>query len=144
MAKATLKTAPNQRSVNEFIASVEHPVRRADAETLLTLFDATTGLKPQMWGDSIIGYGRYEYRYDSGREGEFFITGFSPRKANSTIYIMPGYQDLSEMLTRLGKHKTGRSCLYVNKLSDIDLEVLKEIITFGLNDMRSRYTTYER
>ena len=96
-----------------------------------------------MWGTSIIGYGRYEYKYESGREGEFMMTGFSPRKANSTIYIMPGYQDLSEMLEQLGKHKTGKSCLYINKLTDVDLDVLEEIIKFGLDYMRSKYKTYD-
>ncbi len=96
-----------------------------------------------MWGTSIIGYGRYEYKYESGREGEFMMTGFSPRKTSSTIYIMPGYQDLSEMLDRLGKHKTGKSCLYINKLSDVDLDVLEEIINFGLDYMRNKYTTHD-
>ena len=91
----------------------------------------------------IIGYGRYEYKYESGREGEFFLTGFSPRKANSTIYIMPGYQDLSEMLGRLGKHKAGKSCLYINKLKDIDIGVLEEIILFGLAYMRKNYKTFD-
>lgn len=82
-------------------------------------------------------------KYESGREGEFFLTGFSPRKANSTIYIMPGYQDISDMLNRLGKHKTGRSCLYVNRLRDIDIEVLEEIICYGLKYMRSTYQTFD-
>ena len=88
-----------------------------------------------MWGPSIIGYGRYHYRYKSGREGDFLATGFSPRKANLSIYIMPGYQDYSEILNRLGKHKLGKSCLYVNKLADIDLEVLAELIRAGLQDL---------
>ncbi len=96
-----------------------------------------------MWGASIIGYGRYKYKYESGREGEYFMVGFSPRKANSTIYIMPGYQDMSEMLSRFGKHKTGKCCLYVNKLTDIDLGVLEEIIEFGLSYMRANYLTHD-
>ncbi len=143
MAKAKLKTTQNDKSPKDFIASVENDQRRKDAKTLLKLFNRVTGMKPKMWGSSIIGYGRYEYKYESGREGEFMMTGFSPRKTSSTIYIMPGYQDLSEMLDRLGKHKTGKSCLYINKLSDIDLDVLEEIINFGLDYMRRNYTTYD-
>ena len=143
MAKAKLKTTQNEKSVNDFIDSVENPKRCSDAKALLKLFNRITGLKPKMWGSSIIGYGRYEYKYESGREGEFMMTGFSPRKANSTVYIMPGYQDLSEMLGRLGKHKTGKSCLYINKLEDINQDVLEEIINFGLEYMREKYNTYD-
>ncbi len=102
---------------------------------LLDLFQRVTGYQPTMWGPSIIGYGRYHYRYQSGREGDFLATGFSPRKANLSIYIMPGYQDYAEILGRLGKHKLGKSCLYVNKLADIDLEVLAELIRSGLQDL---------
>lgn len=143
MTKATLKTSQNKQSPTAFIASVEHLQRRADAETLLALFNRVTGLKPRMWGDSIIGYGRYHYRYESGREGEYFMTGFSPRKANLSIYIMPGYQDLSPMLDRLGKHKVGKSCLYINKLIDVDLKVIEELILFGLSYMRDNYETWD-
>lgn len=143
MTKATLKTSQNEESPTAFIASVKNPQRRADAEVLLTLFNRVTGLKPRMWGDSIIGYGRYHYRYDSGREGEFFITGFSPRKANLSIYIMPGYQDLSAMLGRLGKHKEGKACLYINKLADVDLRVIEELIEFDLSYMRDHYETWD-
>lgn len=143
MAKAKLKTTQNKKSVKDFIASVENEQRRNDAKTLLKLFNRVTGMKPKMWGASIIGYGRYEYKYASGREGEFMMTGFSPRKTSSTIYIMPGYQDLSGMLDRLGKHKTGKSCLYINKLSDVDPEVLEEIINFGLEYMKANYKTFD-
>ena len=143
MAKATLKTTQNSAPVGTFIEAVEHPRRRQDAQTLLELFARVTGLEPKMWGASLVGYGRYEYRYDSGREGEFFLTGFSPRKSSLTIYIMPGYQDLSAMLERLGKHKLGKSCLYINKLDDVDLVVLEEIIQFGLDYMRRTYQTWD-
>ena len=143
MAKAKLKTTQNKKSPKGFIASVDNEQRRNDAEILLDLFNRVTGLKPRMWGSSIIGYGRYHYRYESGREGEFFMTGFSPRKTSSTIYIMPGYRDLSKMLKRLGKHKTGKSCLYINKLSDVDLKVLEEIVLYGLDYMRKNYETYD-
>lgn len=122
-----------------FIASVDHPVRRADAETLDALFRKTTGFAPRMWGPSIIGYGQYHYRYDSGREGDFLATGFSPRKANQVIYILPGYADFGPILDRLGKWKKGKSCLYITKLADVDLSVLEELIRAGLDDLNSRW-----
>lgn len=144
MAKSANKTKPTAVSPRAFITSVDHPVRRADGLTLLKFFNRVTGLKPKMWGPSIIGYGRYHYKYDSGREGEFFLTGFSPRKTALTIYVMPGYQDMSEKLKRLGKHKTGKSCLYISKLNDIDMDVLEEIVTDGLSYMRKNYQTWDR
>lgn len=136
---ASNKTQPTETRPEDFIASVAHPVRRADAERLDLLFRDITGFTPRMWGPSIIGYGRYHYRYDSGREGDFLATGFSPRKANLSIYIMPGYADFSAILDRLGKHKLGKSCLYVNKLADIDLDVLGELIRAGLRDLDGRW-----
>lgn len=95
-----------------------------------------------MWGPSIIGYGRYHYRYESGREGDFLATGFSPRKAAHSIYIMPGYQDYNSILRRIGKHRLGRSCLYVNKLADIDIIVLAELISAGLRDLTKLYPVH--
>lgn len=92
-----------------------------------------------MWGESIIGYGRYHYVYDSGREGDFLATGFAPRRNNLSIYIMPGYADFGAILARLGKHKIGKSCLYVNKLADIDMTVLSELIQAGLADLNQRW-----
>lgn len=92
-----------------------------------------------MWGPSIIGYGKYDYRYKSGREGAFLATGFAPRKAAFSIYIMPGYTDFGDILSRLGKHRTGKSCLYVNKLSDIDPDILAELIRAGLDDLATRW-----
>lgn len=144
MAKVELKTAPTAVDPLTFIEAVSKPRRREDAKTLLQLFGRVTGLEPQMWGPSIIGYGRYRYRYDSGREGEFLLTGFSPRSANLVIYIMPGYRDLSEELLALGKHRTGKSCLYINKLADIDLDVLANMIRDGVSYMKSRYETFDR
>ena len=129
------KTQPTEIDPKEFISSVEHPTRRADGLVLLDLFSEVTGFEPVMWGPSLVGYGRYHYRYKTGREGDFLATGFSPRKANLSIHIMPGYQDYGEMLSRLGKHKTGASCLYVNKLADIDLDVLRELIATGVKDL---------
>ena len=134
------KTVATDQDPKAFIQSVDHPTRRSDALVLLDLFAEVTGYQATMWGASIIGYGRYHYRYATGREGDFLATGFSPRKANLSIYIMPGYQDYSEILARLGKHKTGASCLYVNKLADIDQTVLRELIRAGLRDLDQIWT----
>ena len=141
---ATNKTQPGEIDPHEFVASVEHPVRRADAEILLTMMERVTGNPPVMWGPSIIGFGRYHYRYDSGREGDFMLTGFSPRKANLVVYILPGYDDISEQLDRLGRHRIGKSCLYINKLADIDLDVLEEIVSDSVAKMRSSYETWDQ
>lgn len=131
------KTQETAIDPRDFIESVEHPTRKADALVLLDLFTRVSGYSAKMWGPSIIGFGRYHYTYDSGREGDFLATGFSPRKANMSIYIMPGYQDYGALMERLGKHKLGKSCLYVNKLADIDLEVLEELIRAGLKDLHA-------
>ncbi|OLF80856.1 hypothetical protein AWH62_14145 [Maricaulis sp. W15] len=133
------KTQPSATSASEFIASIENPTRRADAETMLAVMQRITGWQPRMWGPSIIGFGEYHYQYESGREGDFMRTGFSPRKANLVLYIMPGYADYSDKLARLGKHKIGKSCLYINKLADVDMAVLEEIIEAGLDDMARKY-----
>lgn len=139
MAKAENRTRPTEVSPAEFVAAVGHDTRRADSEVLLGWFEEVTGYTPKMWGPSLIGYGRYHYKYDSGREGDMLITGFSPRKANLVLYIMPGYRDLSDKLARLGKHKIGKSCLYINKLADIDMYVLREIVEDGLAYMKENY-----
>ena len=133
------KTQPTDVAVSEFIAGVEHPTRRADAATLDAMFREVTGWQPQMWGPTIIGYGTYHYVYDSGREGDFLATGFSPRKANLSIYVMPGYADFAHIMERLGKWKMGKSCLYINKLADVDVDVLKELIRAGLDDLATRW-----
>lgn len=125
------KTALTDASVDEFIASIAHPTRRQDAAVLVDLFSNVTEFAPKMWGDSIVGFGQYHYRYATGREGDFLATGFSPRKSNLSIYIMPGYGDFSDILKNLGKHKLGKSCLYVN-MADIDLDVLAQLITAGV------------
>ena len=132
-------TTATGQPVADFISAVEHPVRRADAETLDALFREVTGWEPRLWGQSIIGYGRYHYVYDSGREGDFLATGFSPRKAHQVIYILPGYTDFGPILDRLGKWKKGKSCLYINTLDDVDLDVLRELIRAGLDDLSTRW-----
>ncbi|SMX28832.1 hypothetical protein TRP8649_02959 [Pelagimonas phthalicica] len=133
------KTVPTGASVAEYLATVMPDRRRSDALVLDALFQRTTGWQPQMWGPSIIGYGQYHYTYDSGRQGDFLATGFVPRKANMVVYIMPGYADFSDILARLGPHKLGKSCLYLGALSRIDLDVLAELITAGLQDLRRRW-----
>lgn len=143
MAKSENKTKQTDASPAEFIASVDHPRRREDGLVLLEFFNDVTGLEPRMWGESIIGYGRYYYKYDSGREGEFMLTGFSPRKSALSLYVMSGFSNRAEKMKRLGKHKTGRSCLYVNKLADIDMDVLKEIVVDDLAFMRAKYQTWD-
>ncbi|MEO0607484.1 MAG: DUF1801 domain-containing protein [Pseudomonadota bacterium] len=145
MAKADNKTQITEADPRRFIAAVEPEKKRAEAEQLLAFFNRVTGLKPQMWGGSIIGYGRYHYKYESGREGEFMLTGFSPRKQNLSLHIMPGYRfgDMQDKLARLGKHKLGKSCLYINKLADVDLDVLEEIVRDGVTYMRGAYQTWD-
>jgi hypothetical protein len=135
-------TRPTDASVVEFLASVEPSGRRNDALHLDTLFRRVTGWHPRLWGPSIIGYGRYDYRYASGREGEFLATGFAPRKANMVVYIMPGYADFSAILSRLGPHRLGKSCLYLGSLSRIDEGVLAELISAGLDDLRRRWPVH--
>lgn len=133
------KTTATDVSVADFIARIDHPTRRADAIALDQMFRKVTGWTPRMWGPTIIGYGEYHYTYDSGRQGDFLATGFSPRKANQSIYVMPGYTDFGHILERIGKYKMGKSCLYVNKLADIDMDVLAELIQAGLDDLATRW-----
>ena len=135
------KTQVTDVDPRAFVASVEHPTRRADAEVLLEMMIRVTGCEPKMWGPSIIGFGRYHYVYDSGREGDFILTGFSPRKANLVIYVLPGYEDMSAQLAELGKHRLGKSCLYINKLADVNLDVLETIVSNGVASMRRNYPT---
>ena len=133
------KTAPTSQSPRAFIDAITPERKREDAFALLNLFEETTGWTSVMWGPSIIGFGQYHYKYSSGRQGDFLATGFSPRKSNFSVYIMPGYQDFGPILDRLGKHKTGASCLYFNKLADIDQSVLAELIVEGLNRLNQIY-----
>ena len=133
------KTKPTDISVAEFIAAVENPVRRADAETVLALLEEISGEPATMWGPSIIGFGKYHYRYDSGHEGDAPRIGFSPRKAQTVLYILGGFEGQDELLARLGKVKTSVACLYVNKLADVDMAVLREIAVRSLAENRKRY-----
>lgn len=122
------KTKPTPASVDDFIAAIENPRRRADALAALAIYKAVTGLPPVMWGPSIIGFGSTHYVYETGREGDMPAAGFSPRKASMTFYVGDDFEGAKELFARLGKHKKSVSCLYINKLDDVNLDVLREII----------------
>lgn len=144
MAKTTnkLKTKKNKKSVASFIQAVPDPERRKDAKELLQLMKEVTGEAPAMWGTSIIGFGTYHYKSErSQQEGDWPLTGFSPRKAALSVYIMPGYRDYGALLKKLGPHKMGRSCLYIKRLSDIHKPTLKKIVAEGVRYMRKHYPT---
>ena len=128
MAGSENKTRPTGASVTAFIDAVENDTRRRDARTLLAMMKKVTGEKPKMWGPSIIGFGEYHYKYESGREGDMLNVGFSPRKANMALYVMGSIAEDDPLRDRLGKYKTGKSCLYVNKLEDVDLAVLEKLV----------------
>nr|WP_298928710.1 DUF1801 domain-containing protein [uncultured Erythrobacter sp.] len=142
---AEAKTRPTEVDVADFIANVEPAAKREDAKVLDALFRKATGEEPHMWGPTIIGYGTYHYKYDSGREGDAARSGFSPRKAKHSLYLMGRYCDeetgkkVDALLEKMGKHKTGASCVYVNKLADIDLDVLEEIVGVCWDAMKRKY-----
>lgn len=133
------KTVPTNVKPEDFIAAVDHDVRRADGFRLLEMFREITGEPAVMWGPSIIGFGTYHYKYESGREGDMLMTGFSPRKQKHSLYILPGFERYGELLSKLGKYKTGKSCLYINKLADVDEQVLRELIAESVAYMREEY-----
>lgn len=132
-----LKTQRTDADVDAFLGAIETPQRQADCRQLVQLMQEVTGEAPAIWGTSIVGFGRYHYRYRSGREGAWFLTGFAPRKPNLTLYIMSGFDEYDGLMARLGKHTTGISCLYVKKLSDLDLDVLRELVARSVAHMRS-------
>jgi hypothetical protein len=134
---AQLKTRPNDKNVVEFLNAVENETKRKDSFTILDLMKQVTGSDPIMWGDSIIGFGTYHYKYASGREADWFLTGFSPRVQNLTLYIMSGFDEYDDLLGKLGKHSTGKSCLYVKRLENIDLDVLKELVEKSVAHMKA-------
>ncbi|RPJ40642.1 MAG: DUF1801 domain-containing protein [Candidatus Latescibacterota bacterium] len=125
---AELKTKPNDASVEKFLAGISDEKKRRDSRVLLDLMKKATKSPPKMWGGSIVGFGSYHYKYASGHEGDCFVAGFSPRKQNLTLYIMSGFRGHEELLKKLGKHKKGKACLYINKLDDVDLPVLRKLV----------------
>lgn len=131
------KIHSTKQTATEYIKTLSETERK-QAKTLLKVFKESTGMRPVMWGN-MIGFGSYHYRYESGREGDFFATGFAIRKSGPTIYIMPGYQDYSVFLEKLGPHKLGKSCLYVKNLEDINLKILQKLIKTGLKDLHKKY-----
>ena len=137
---AKLKTKLNDASVEDFIDSIAEEGKRRDARTVLELMQQVTGQEPKMWGDSIVGFGSYHYKYASGREGDWFLTGFSPRKQNLTLYIMPGFDRYASLMDKLGKHSTGKSCLYIKKLEAIDTDVLRELVRLSVAHMEKQST----
>ena len=139
--KIQLKSAQNDNDVKAFLDAVEPQSLRDDSYELLELFESITGMEAKMWGTSIIGFGEYTYYRSNGAEGSYLATGFSPRKSGPTIYIMPGYQDYSDILNDLGKHKLGKSCLYLKRLSDIDKKILEKLIKQGLKDLKASHET---
>lgn len=141
MAKVKLKTQKTNKSVAAFLNAIDDPQKRKDAKVVAKLMKEVTGEKPKMWGTAIVGYGEYHYTYASGREGDWMITGFSPRKQALTVYIMPGYRFPKQkaLLAKLGPHKLGRSCLYIKRLEDIHLPTLKKIIAEGYTYMKKKY-----
>ena len=133
------KTTQNASPVEDFINAVDNEQKRKDSWDMIALMKKITGSEPKMWGSSLVGFGSYHYKYESGREGDFFITGFSPRKAAFTVYIMPGFSEYADLMEQLGPYKTGKSCLYLKNLDVIDLGILEQIISKSGEDMRERY-----
>jgi hypothetical protein len=134
-----IKTTLNDASVEDFIDKVDDEVKRRDSLALLEMFARITGEQPKMWGTSIIGFGQYHYKSERSRqEGDWMLTGFSPRKQNLTIYIMPGFDDYADLLRDLGKHKTSKGCLYINKLSDVSRSVLEKLVEQSFKDMKQK------
>ncbi|WP_066250823.1 DUF1801 domain-containing protein [Neobacillus drentensis] len=133
------KTKETDHSVIEFIENVENPKKREDAYKLIDVFTETTGYEAKMWGPSIIGFGSYHYKYESGHEGDAPLVGFSPRKAKISLYFAPGETKRDELLKYFGKHTTGKGCVYINKIADIDVNVLKELITQSVEFLQKKY-----
>lgn len=144
MAKAKLKTQANEASVMDFLEQIEDGQKRADCIYIARLMQDITKSLPKMWGPSIIGFGEYTYHYDSGRSGDWFLMGFSPRKQNITLYVMTGYEQHPDIMQQLGKYKTGKSCLYINKISDVNKDVLHQLLQTAMLDltkMKDQFTT---
>jgi hypothetical protein len=131
------KTQPNSKNVQEFLEKIGDPVKQNDSRALVQMMQEITDSEPVMWGDSIVGFGDYHYKYASGREGDWFQVGFSPRKQSLTIYVMGYLEQYGTILQNLGKHKHGKGCLYINRLEDVDMEVLRNLIETSINRLDS-------
>lgn len=135
------KTQQNRASVTAFLNAIEDRQKNADAKKVSAMMRRASGSRARMWGTAIVGFGSYHYKYASGREGDHFLVGFSPRKQNLVVYIMPGFKDFAALMKKLGKYKTGKSCLYINKFEDIDESILEMLIDRSVKLMRKRYET---
>jgi Domain of unknown function (DU1801) len=133
---ADLKTKRNDASVDDFLNAIKDEQVREDCRTIVDIMQKATKSKPQMWGSSIVGFGSYHYKYASGREGDWMLTAFSPRKQNITLYIWPGFEGYDELMARLGKHSCGKACIYIKRLSDVHLPTLKRLINASVKHMR--------
>jgi hypothetical protein len=133
------KTVKTDSDVDEFISAPANEHRIGDSRALISMMKKITGKEPRMWGASLIGFGQYHYKYESGREGDFFLTGFSPRKTALTVYIISGFSEYTDQLAKLGPHRTGKSCLYIKNLDAVDRGVLEEIIKDSVASMRKKY-----
>jgi len=133
------KTKPGKQSVAKFLHAIENKQRRDDAKKVAAMMRRATGKRATLWGTSIVGFGKYHYKYDSGREGEWALVGLSPRKQNLVVYIMPGFSEFPTLMKKLGKYKTGKCCLYLNKLDDVDESVLEKLIIDSVKIMQKRY-----
>lgn len=136
---AELKTRKTERSVDAFLDAIADDARREDCRTIAGIMRRATGAEPKMWGPSIIGFGDYHYKYASGREGDWFLAGFSPRKNELSLYIMAGFERYDALLAELGKHRTGKSCLYVKRLVDVDLAILEELVQQSVRQVRQTW-----
>lgn len=134
---AELKTQPTQQSVQAFLDAIPNVTKRQECATIAALMQEEVGAAPQMWGEAMVGFGRYRYRYTSGRVGEWFLTGFASRKQNITLYIMAGFDQYDDLLARLGKHSAGKSCLYIKRLADVDQAALRELVRRSVAHMRA-------
>lgn len=134
---AEAKTRPTKVKVTDFLNKIPDAERREDCFAVAKMMEEITGEKPQMWGPSIVGFGTYHYKYASGREGDWPVAAFSPRKGDLTLYLMPGFENRDELLSKLGKHKTGVSCLYIKRLSDIHIPTLKKLIKASVKDLKA-------
>ena len=137
------KTKPTNESVEEFINRIPEPERREDCFAIARIMEEVTGEKPKMWGSAIVGFGTYHYKYASGNEGDWPLTGFSPRKKDLTLYLMMGFEKHGELMAKLGKHSTGKSCLYIKRLSDIHVPTLKKLIKTSVKDLKA-YTNSQK
>ena len=136
---ADQKTKPTQQSVQDFLDKIENEQVRDDCYALIKLMKKATGSEPKMWGPSIIGFGKYHYKYDSGHEGDSCLTGFSPRKQNISLYVMPGITDHQDLLKDLGKHKAAKGCLYIKKLDDVNVNVLEKLVKRSVETLKKQY-----